>query len=175
MGEVASGGAVTRRPYVVRSLRDSDIPPLEVLIRSVENFQPAEMDVAVELVGLAAGPPPGSDDYRVLVAESPDDGSLRGYACFGPTPMTRSTWDLYWIAVSRSARGSGCGRVLHEHVARAVREAGGRRIRVETSSKQDYDATQRFYERAGYRRTGRIDGFYADDDHLLILVCELNG
>ena len=52
MVEVASGGAVTRRPYVVRSLRDSDASPLEALIRSVENFQPAEMDVAVELVGL---------------------------------------------------------------------------------------------------------------------------
>ncbi|MBI5499495.1 MAG: GNAT family N-acetyltransferase [Deltaproteobacteria bacterium] len=160
---------------VVRALRPDDVAPVETLIRSVENFSPAERDCAVELVVLAAGPPPGADDYKVLVAEAPAGGPPVGYACFGPTPMTRSTWDLYWIAVSPTVRGSGCGRTLHAEVERAVRAAGGRRLRVETSSKQDYDATYRFYERAGYRLAGRVERFYADDDDLLILICELRG
>jgi hypothetical protein len=39
-------------------------------------------------------------DYNVLVC---DDGErILGYICFGPTPMTMGTWDLYWIAVDRS-------------------------------------------------------------------------
>ena len=174
MVELAAGRALPRRRFVVRRLRAADVKPLEALIRSIENFQPAEKDVAVELVELAAGPPPGSHDYRVLVADAPG-GGLLGYACFGPTPMTASTWDLYWIAVASPARGTGCGHALHDAVADAVRQAGGRRLRVETSTKQDYDATQRFYERAGYRQAGRIERFYADDDHLLILVCDLGG
>ena len=45
---------------------------------------------------------------------------------------------------------------------------------VETSSKESYGATQRFYDRVGYRQAGRVDNFYADGDHLLILVHEVD-
>lgn len=175
MVDLAAASAAPARRIVVRPLRPADVAPLETLIRSVENFSPAEMDCAVELVALAAGPSPGADDYKVLVAETPAGGPPVAYACFGPTPMTRSTWDLYWIAAAPSVRGTGCGRMLHAEVERAVRAAGGRRLRVETSSKQDYDATCRFYERAGYRLAGRVERFYADDDDLLILICEMKG
>ncbi|MBI5489561.1 MAG: GNAT family N-acetyltransferase [Deltaproteobacteria bacterium] len=173
MVEVAAASAAPERHIVVRPLRPADVASLESLIRSVENFSPAEMACAVELVELAAGPPPGADDYKVLVAETSAGGPPVGYACFGPTPMTRSTWDLYWIAVAPSVRGAGCGRTLHAEVERAVRAAGGRRLRVETSSKQDYDATCRFYQRVGYLPAGRVERFYADDDDLLILICEV--
>lgn len=163
---VGSDAAVTIRPAVA-----ADLPRLIALIRSIENFTPAEASCAIELVETSAGPPPGCEDYRVLVAERSADEPLLGYACYGPTPMTRSTFDLYWIASARAARGTGVGLRLHEAVVAAVRAAGGRRLRVETSSQESYGATRRFYERCGYRETGRIADFYADGDDLLTLVC----
>jgi len=148
---------------------------LEALLRSVENFNHDEVQVALELIDAAAGRPPGCDEYCVLVAETDAASPLLGYACFGPTPMTRNTFDLYWIAALPAARGRGVGHALHQAVVRAVRSRDGRRIRVETSSKESYGATQRFYDRVGYRQVGRVDNFYADGDHLLILVCEVAG
>jgi ribosomal protein S18 acetylase RimI-like enzyme len=165
--------AAGRRPFIIRPLEQRDRPQLEALIRGVENFVPEEVACAIELVGLAAGPAPGSDDYRVLVADA--GGSLLAYACFGPTPMTRHTFDLYWIANSSAVRGTGVGSALHEAVVAAVRAAGGRRIRVETSSHEAYGATLRFYERTGYKLAGRVEHFYKDDDHLLIFVCDISG
>jgi ribosomal protein S18 acetylase RimI-like enzyme len=171
----ASHAAAARRPVVVRPLAPRDVPRVEELIRGIDNFNEDEVACAIELVGLAAGPPPGADDYRVLVASAEPDGAPLGYACFGPTPMTRQTFDLYWIAATAEARGRGVGRALHDEVVRAVRAAGGRRIRVETSSLETYGATQRFYDATGYRTVGRVDNFYKDGDHLLILLYELGG
>jgi ribosomal protein S18 acetylase RimI-like enzyme len=168
-------GPPGRPRCIVRPLQPRDVAQVEKLIRAVENFRPEEAACAIELVGLAAGPPPGSDDYRAVVAESDPPGTLLGYACFGPTPMTRHTFDLYWIAASRAARGAGVGRALHDAVVGAVAAAGGRRIRVETSSQEDYAATQAFYERTGYRQVGRVDDFYDDGDHLLILIRDVAG
>jgi GNAT superfamily N-acetyltransferase len=169
----ASRPAADRRPFIIRPLEQRDRPQLEELIRGIENFAPDEVACAIELVDLAAGPPPGSDDYKVLVADS--GGALLGYACFGPTPMTRNTFDLYWIANAPAVRRTGVGSALHETVVTAVRAVGGRRIRVETSSHEAYGATLQFYERTGYKLAGRVEHFYKDDDHLLIFVCEIGG
>ena len=154
----------------IRPAHAADQPRLVALVRSIENFTPAEVDCALELVAAAVGPPPGCNDYRVLVAERARDEPLLGYACYGPTPLTRSTFDLYWIASSPAARGAGIGWKLHEAVVEAVRAAGGRRLRVETSTQESYGATLRFYRRCGYREAGRIADFYADGDDLLTLV-----
>jgi len=158
--------AVTIRPAVA-----ADLPRLVALIRSIENFTPTEVACALELVEASFGPPPGCDDYRVLVAEQPASEPLLGYACYGPTPMTRSTFDLSWIASSPAARGTGVGLRLHEALVAAVRAVGGRRLRVETSTQESYGPTLRFYERCGYREVGRIVDFYADGDDLLTLLC----
>lgn len=167
----APGGAGAGAAATIRPATAADQPRLAALVRSIENFTPAEVACALELIAAAAGPPPGCDDYRVLIAERSPAEPLLGYACYGPTPMTRSTFDLYWIASSPAARGTGIGLRLHEAVVAAVRAAGGRRLRVETSTQESYGATLRFYERCGYREAGRIADFYADGDDLVTLVC----
>ena len=175
MFDAAAGPAAPlRAAFDVRPMGARDHARLEALLGAVENFNRDEVEVALELIDEAAGPPPGCEEYFVLVAEADAASPLLGYACFGPTPMTRATFDLYWIATLPAARGRGVGAALHDAVVRAVRTRGGRRIRVETSSKESYGATQRFYDRVGYRQAGRVDNFYADGDHLLILVHEVD-
>ena len=48
-----------------------------------------------------------------------------GYACFGATPMTEATFDLYWLVVARGARGRGIGGALFAAVEDELKQRGG--------------------------------------------------
>ena len=157
--------ATPRATRSVREARRDDEAGLIALVRSVAEFTPDEVEVALELIESTLAE---TDDYRVLVALEGD--RVVGYACFGPTPMTKGTFDLYWIASSRNARGSGVGRALIDAVMQRLRACGGRLLRVETSSRDEYIATRRFYDRASFEHAATIPGFYDVDDDLLIYV-----
>lgn len=141
---------------------------LETLVRDTGLFREAEVRTAVELLDEALD---GDDDYRFLGAFDGDE--LVGYACFGPTPDTVGTFDLYWIAVDKLRQGSGIGTQLVTAVEQRLSAVGGRLIVVETSSRSDYDATRRFYEAKGYTRTATIPGYYAQGDDLVIYIKDL--
>jgi ribosomal protein S18 acetylase RimI-like enzyme len=158
----------TTAPYGARSVREArrdDEAGIAALVRSVAEFTPDEVEVALELIESALAK---TDDYRLLVALEGD--RVVGYACFGPTPMTKGTFDLYWIASSRTARGSGVGRALIDAVMDQLRACGGRLLRVETSSRAEYLATRRFYDRASFKHAATLAGFYDVDDDLMIYV-----
>lgn len=109
-------------------------------------------------------------------AEAPGgEGPLVGYLCYGHTPMTAATYDLYWMAVDGARRGLGVGRRLVEAFEAAVQQAGGRLIRVETSSRDGYDGTLAFYLRTGYEIASRIADFYGPGDDLVTLTKRLAG
>ena len=48
------------------------------------------------------------------------DLDLVGYACWGPTPGTQGTYDLYWIVVDPTWQGKGVGTQLLDAVERAL-------------------------------------------------------
>jgi ribosomal protein S18 acetylase RimI-like enzyme len=141
---------------------------LETLVRDTGLFREAEVRTAVELLDEALD---GDDDYRFLGAF--DGDALVGYACYGPTPDTLGTFDLYWIAVDKQRQGSGIGTQLVTAVEQRLSAVGGRLIVVETSSRSDYDATRRFYEAKGYAKTATIPGYYATGDDLVIYIKDL--
>ena len=134
------------------------------LLKSTVEFTPDEVDVALELIDLGLG---GSSDYRFCVhvdgAGEPD-----GYICFGNTPMTSGTYDLYWIAVDASKKGSGIGRKLVAEAEGLMKAEGGRLVRVETSGNDAYDSTRIFYDRLGYEIVARIRDFYDRGNDLVI-------
>lgn len=137
-------------------------------MRDTGLFREAEVATAVELLDEALD---GDDDYRFLGAFDGDE--LVGYACYGPTPDTLGTFDLYWIAVDRKRQGAGIGTQLVEAVEQALSAAGGRLIVVETSSRADYHPTRRFYEARGYGKIATIPGYYAPGDDLVIYIKDL--
>lgn len=139
-------------------------------------FRPEEIDVALELFDAAtAHAPPGGGaaaaDYEVVGAYA--DDALAGYACYGPTPATDRTFDLYWIAMHPDAQGSGGGSRLLAEVEHRLRNRRGRLLVVETSSRDPYRATRRFYEARGYRQAARIRDFYAPADDRVIYTKRL--
>ncbi len=125
--------------------------------------------MALELIDGALADPGG--DYRVLVAEC--DGRLAGYVCFGATPMTNGTWDLYWIVTHRDARGRGVARALITRMEHEIRAEGARVVRVETSHLDGYGAAHLFYARLEYPVVARVRDFYKAGDDLLVMIKHL--
>ena len=151
-------------------------------------FSTEEVEVALELFDTAftgreggcrpersEGPalaPHDIPDYEFLGAFD-DDHQLLGYACFGPTPSTAGTHDLYWLAVHPAAQGRGAGRALVRQVERSLTKRGARLLVVETSSRASYAHTREFYARCGYTEAARVRDFYAPADDRIILSTRL--
>jgi ribosomal protein S18 acetylase RimI-like enzyme len=142
--------------------------PLEALVAATGLFRPEEVATAVELLDEALA---GDDDYRFVGAYAGD--RLVGYACWGPTPGTVGTWDLYWIVVEPARQGAGVGTQLLAEVERRLATSQGRLLVVETSSRNDYRPTRSFYERRGFTRAATIPGYYAPGDDLVLYTKDL--
>lgn len=150
-------------------LRAEHRAPLEGIVRATNVFSDDEVAVALELFdeALSALSAQRPADYEFVGAF--DDEELIGYACYGATPSTVSTYDLYWIAVHPDAQGSGAGSLLMSEVEQRLRVRSARLLVVETSSRTDYASTRRFYEKRGYERSAQVNDFYAPGDHRVIL------
>lgn len=126
------------------------------------------MDCALELIDLATQ---GSNDYTVLVAVR--DDKVVGYVCYGPTPMTDRTFDLYWIASDPAVRGEGVGAALVSAMEGDLRRHQGRLIRVETSAMEAYGPTRGFYQAMKYTEECRFRDFYKEGEDLIVLAKRL--
>jgi len=122
--------------------------------------------IATELVDLSLEP--SNTDYQILVADR--DGAIVGYVCYGPTPMTEDTFDLYWIASAPEVRGQGVGASLISGMEADMRRRNARLVRVETSATEAYGPTRGFYASMKYTEEARIRDFYKVGDDLIILT-----
>jgi GNAT superfamily N-acetyltransferase len=146
----------------LRNLSAADRSRIEEISRAVGLFRPDEIPVALEVFDGAVA---GSPDYLALGAEY--DGRLAGWICWGPTPCTLGTYDLYWMAVDPLLHGGGVGTALLQ--AMESRLAGiARLIVVETAGRAEYAPTRGFYEARGYRAVSRIPNFYAPGDDQVV-------
>ncbi len=112
----------------------------------------------------------GSPDYTALGAEV--GHVLAGWICWGPTPCTVGTWDLYWMAVDPAVHGAGIGSALLIEMERRLR-GQARLIVVETAGRTDYAPTRAFYEARGYAAVARIPDFYEPGDDLIVYAKRL--
>lgn len=158
----SSDGVVVRR-----GLRPSEREPVGALLDSTGFFNSEELAVAMELVDdrLTHGE---ASHYRFLVADA--DGTVAGYACWGPIPGTEQSADLYWIAVARTAQGRGVGRALLAEAERWMASSGRPRVYVETAGREQYRPTRAFYEACGYTIAALLEDFYAPGDAKVIYL-----
>ena len=160
----------------IGQLRPENRARLAELLLDTGAFHADEVEVALSLFdlsleGAGAGADGSPPDYEFLGAF--EEEWLVGYACFGPTPMTEGTHDLYWLAVDPTAQGRGIGRALVREVERKLIDRGGRLLVVETSSRPDYAGTRQFYARSGYTEAARVRDFYAPADDRILLTTRL--
>ena len=167
-GRAAAGPPVTNPPgtgMVLGPLESTHRGAVEALLRATEVFREDEILVALEVLDSCFARP--GQDYHAVGAFTPG-GKLLGYVVYGPTPCTLGTWDLYWIAVSTAAKGTGVGTVLLKEVEGRLIRSRARQLIIETSSRPPYDPTRAFYLRRGFREVARIPDFYeAGDDKVI--------
>jgi ribosomal protein S18 acetylase RimI-like enzyme len=108
-----------------------------------------------------------TSDYEFIGAF--DSERLIGYACFGATPATDRTYDLYWIAVHPDAQGGGAGTALMSELEHRLEGRRARLLVIDTSSRDDYAPTRRFYHKRGYEEAARLRDFYAPGDDRVVL------
>jgi ribosomal protein S18 acetylase RimI-like enzyme len=142
-----------------------DIDVISAILKSSGFFSAAEIDLARELAADKLAQPAEST-YEFLFAQ--DRQVVHGYTCYGLIPATAGSYDLYWIAVDEPSRGTGLGKTLMQKTESIISSLGGKRIYVETSSRDQYRPTHGFYERCGYLREAFLKDFYAEGDSKII-------
>ncbi len=150
---------------------NADLPALVDILRHTPEFLPHEIPVAEELIAAYLEDPVNSG-YLVIVAEF--EGRVVGYSCYGETPLTEGTWDIYWIAVKHDLQGKGIGRAIMAETEDRIKLRQGRLAVLETSSKPNYDKTRRFYASIGYAEVACIPDFYTEGDDKIILMKRLS-
>ena len=147
--------------FHLRALRESDVPHLSIALSECGAFSDEEVAVAEAMLRDAV-----NGEYQSVVAVGE---RVCGYALFGKTPFTESTWHLYWICVAPPYHRSGAGSLLLEAMQERVMRDGGRRIMVETSGRAAYEPARQMYTKAGYVVRARILNYYRQADDLLLL------
>jgi ribosomal protein S18 acetylase RimI-like enzyme len=161
------------REWTIRQLEPRDRPFIGKMVISTGKFTDVEVATALELVDEALDRGEESGYFFAVLEHGNKHPVVRGYACYGPVPLTQGAYDLYWIAVDPVSQGKGLGSHLLEYVEADVLRRGGRMILIETSSQESYGATIRFYEKAGYELVARIKNFYRVGDDKLVFSKEL--
>ena len=158
-----AGKSVSLRYDVV----EADMTRVREILESTGFFYPAETDVAVELVDerIAKGEASG---YFFAFVEL--DGRTVGYSCYGPIACTVNSYDIFWIAIHSDCQKHGFGKWLMSVTEELIFSGGGERIYVETSGRDHYLPTRRFYDRCGYQKVAELPHFYGPDDSKVIYL-----
>lgn len=142
----------------VRSLAEKDRARLLSILIRTRAFTSAEIDVAMELIDSVLKDPKQKDYQIDCLAD--DQDQVIGYICYGPVPMTEGTFDLYWIAVDPDLQEKGAGSKLLSFLDEVLKSEGGRLILADTSTVPQYEKTQRFYMKNGFKEVARVPDYY---------------
>lgn len=158
--------SLTRRPLEAR-----DRLLVAAMTGAQPLFRPDEVVVALDVFDAATGNGRRRDpDYSTAGAFA--DGVLVGWICWGPTPCTVGTFDLYWIVVDQGWQGRGVGTALVTEMERQL-VGKARLVVVETAGRADYAPTRAFYAGLGYTVGATIADYYEDGDDLVTYVKRL--
>ena len=146
----------------------SDAGVVRALVARTGFFHDYEVNVAVELVEERLHKGMEESGYAFVFLE--EEGRVTGYACYGPIPCTRDSYDIYWIAVMPEHQKKGLGTHILREAERLIQRQGGKRVYIDTSDSDKYRKTFAFYNRCGYRLVSLLEDFYAEGDGKAILL-----
>ena len=144
-------------------LDQSDVARIHALTTATGVFSTEESRVAAELAETTLD---GTEAYRWLLAEA--EGELLGYTCFDRIPLSKVSFDLYWIAVLPAQRGTGLAMDLMARTAKLAKSKRGLWIFAETSSREAYAPARAFYRKAGFTEAARFADFYEPGDDKVV-------
>ncbi|MBU2650936.1 MAG: GNAT family N-acetyltransferase [Bacteroidetes bacterium] len=150
-----------------KEVRKSDVETVREMVTGTGFFNREEIDIAAELVmeRLEKGEASG---YEFIFLEL--DETTVAYSCFGRIPLTKSSYDLYWIVTNTQWRNRGLGKILLKETEEAILKENGSAVYAETSSREQYLPTRKFYENNGYLLKARFEDYYDRGDDLVFYV-----
>jgi GNAT superfamily N-acetyltransferase len=152
--------------------RPSDRDAILAVARSVGVFSEEEVATVDELFeGFLKSPE--KSGYNFLSYREGE--AILGFACWGPTALSKGAVDLYWIATSAEAQGKGVARALFNAVVEAAQAAGRWLMVIWTSDRPEYAAARNFYLRLGCTLTVQLADFYDRDEALCVFTLRLEG
>lgn len=148
----------------------ADIEQVRQLTTNSGLFEPEEIRMAALAV---LGTLQGENDNQYLFVEI--NGCVVGYASYSKIPITEGRYMLLWLAVDGIYQGSGLGRALVAEVERRLLVCGGSRFYAETSGKDGYANTRKFYEKTGFDCVAVYPDFYRDGDDKVVYCRKIGG
>jgi GNAT superfamily N-acetyltransferase len=145
--------------------KESDIKSIHDIVESTKFFYDHEIEIAVELVTETLNLGEEATGYYFVFAEA--DGVTAAYSCFGPISMSKTSFDLYWIATHNNFRGKGIGKKLLEETYKQATAMGCKIIIAETSGLPHYAPTRAFYDTTEFTLEARLKDFYDMGDDKL--------
>jgi len=163
----AEPGATPRAEACIRRTVPADRAPILAALEATGLFRANEIDIALEVLddALAHGPAGHYQSFTAALDEEPV-----GWVCFGPTPCTVGTFDLYWIVVAPSRQRLSVGRRLMRHAEDLIAARRGRLVVMETSGAPQYEPTRQFYLNVGYHEAARVADYYEPGDDKVTYV-----
>ncbi|MGQ9621591.1 MAG: GNAT family N-acetyltransferase, partial [Bacteroidales bacterium] len=151
--------------------KKEDARRIHEIVESTGYFYDYEIDVAIELIEerLRKGE---ESEYYFVFAEI--DGKTVAFSCYGPDPVTRSSFELYWIVTHKNYTGKGIGRKLLDETHLQARRMGCTLIVAETSGRERYASTRSFYDKSEYKLEAIIKDYYDKGDDKCIYVKRFN-
>jgi len=165
--DVPPRAASTRAPSDIRRTQVGDRNAVLDILAATNCFYAHELAIAAEVLDEALRDG-ATGHYQSYVATA--DAKVLGWICFGPTPCTAGTWDIYWMAVDPAAQGQGIGRRLMAFCEHCLRERDARLAVVETAGRAQYAGTRAFYAACGFTVVSTIPDFYAPGDARVTLT-----
>ena len=142
----------------IRPLVLKDRERLQSILKKSRIFHSDEISVAMELIDIVLRDS-NQKDYKIYCTVDAQNQPI-GYICFGPIPMTKGAFDLYWIVIDPHFQGQKIGSRLIDFLEEEVRGLKGRMILVDTSSIPQYEKAQKFYLKKGFHEVARISDYY---------------
>jgi GNAT superfamily N-acetyltransferase len=116
---------------------------------------------------------PEKSGYNFLSYRDADVEQVLGFACWGPTSLSKGAVDLYWICTAPEAQGKGVAAALFRAVEDAARAMGRWLVVIWTSSRPEYQPARDFYQRVGCERVAQLADFYDHGEDLCVFTRRL--
>ena len=149
--------------YEISATRRDEFDAIMAMTKRAAVFNEEEVETVTELLeGYEEGPEVSG--YNFLSCR--EEGTVIGYACWGPRELSGNGYDLYWICADPAVHSKGVGRALMSAVEEEIRKRNGVWLVIETSDTDHYAPARRLYERCGYTLAMYLADFYKDGDGL---------
>lgn len=150
---------------MITALEKKHIQQLNLLMNGLDTFTEDEIK---SVLGMIDEYLKKEEDYLFYVFM--EEEKVVGFICYGLASLSVNSYDLYWIAVSKHAQGSGIGTQLLEFMYKYIAERKGHMVIAETSSQPHYEATRKFYDKKGYLLETKLKDYYKKGDDKLFYV-----